>query len=138
MWKKIKDLLEKFSPWGCLIVSAFQFFNGSYIAGFGWLIASAMWWLEEEGERNFRELAQLFREHLDNDNDKEKEDELIKNISNPDLINIDHMDIDHILEIGRNFQNSDRWHGATYDTAKLLCDTIENLKKNLEKKHEVF
>ena len=137
MWKKIKEFLNNFSPWACLIVSTCQFFEGGFMGGIGWLIAGVMMWLEEEGERNFNELAQLFREHLDND--KKNEDELMKeNKFNPDLINIDHMDIDHILEIGRNFQNSDKWHGATYDTAKLLCDTIENLRKNGEKKHEVF
>ena len=32
-----------------------------------------------------------------------------------------------ILEIGRDLQKSDKWHGATYDTAKLLCDEIERL-----------
>ena len=106
------------------------------MGGFGWLIAGAMWWLQEESERDFKKLSQLFKDHLADD--KEKEDELNKNLSNSDSINIDHMDIDHILEIGRTFQNSDKWHGATYDTAKLLCDTIENLRKNVEKKHEVF
>ena len=136
MWKKIKYFLDKFSPWACLIVSACQFFESGFMGGIGWLMAGVMWWLEEEGERNFKELAQLFREHLDND--KKNEDELKENMFNPDLKNVDHMDIDHILKIGRDFQNSDKWHGATYDTAKLLCDTIENLRKNGEKKHEVF
>lgn len=136
MWKKIKEFLRNFSPWACLIVSTCLFFEGCFMGGIGWLMAGVMWWLEEEGERNFKELAQLFRDHLADD--KEKEDELIKNLSNPDLKNVDHMDVDHILKIGRDLQNSDKWHGATYDTAKLLCDTIENLRKNGEKKHEVF
>ena len=34
-----------------------------------------------------------------------------------------------ILEIGRDLQKSDKWHGATYDTAKLLCDEIERLAR---------
>lgn len=38
------------------------------------------------------------------------------------------LDIDHILAVGRELQASDTWHGATYDTAKLLCDTIEALR----------
>ena len=42
------------------------------------------------------------------------------------------MDIDHILEIGREFQMSDTWRGATYDTAKLLCDTIEMLRNKVK------
>ena len=137
MWKKIKDLLDKISPWACLFVSACQFLQCSYMGGFGWLIGGVMWWLEDEGERNFKELAQLFKDHLADD--KKNEDELMKeNMFNPDLTNVNHMDVDHILKIGRDLQNSDKWHGATYDTAKLLCDTIENLRKNGEKKHEVF
>jgi len=45
------------------------------------------------------------------------------------IINMKNMDIDHILKIGRDFQNTDTWHGAHYDTVKLLCDTIEYLRK---------
>ena len=38
--------------------------------------------------------------------------------------------IDLVLKIGRDFQYSDRnFRGATFDTAKLLCDTIERLAK---------
>ena len=29
-------------------------------------------------------------------------------------------------------QNSDKWHGAQYDTVKLLCDTIERLRDSKE------
>ena len=134
MWKKIKDLSDKFFPWGCLLVSACQFFQGSFVGGIGWLIAGVTWWLGGECESGLKKLTQLIKDHLA----VNKEDELIKNLPNPDLMDIDHMDIDHILKIGRDFQNSDRWHGATYDTAKLLCDTIENLRKNGERKHEVF
>ena len=46
------------------------------------------------------------------------------------IINFNNMDIDHILKIGRDFQNTDKWHGAHYDTVKLLCDTIEHLRKD--------
>ena len=131
MWKKIKASMDKLSPWACLFVSACQFLQGSCIGGVGWLLAGVTWWLGVECESDLKKLTQLFKEHLSDD--KEKEDKLIKNPSNPNLIDIDHMDIDHILKIGRDFQNSDRWHGATYDTAKLLCDTIENLRKWKEK-----
>ena len=46
------------------------------------------------------------------------------------IINMEYADIDHILKIGRDFQNTDTWHGAHYDTVKLLCDTIEHLRKH--------
>ena len=42
-------------------------------------------------------------------------------------------DVEQVLRIGRNFQNTDRWHGAHYDTVKLLCDTIEYLRDQLPK-----
>jgi len=45
------------------------------------------------------------------------------------IINMENMDIDHILKIGRDFQNTDTWRGAHFDTVKLLCDTIEHLRK---------
>lgn len=42
--------------------------------------------------------------------------------------------IKDILRIGRSFQDSDRvYRGATYETAKLLCDTIEMLNEALER-----
>ena len=89
MWKKINDLSNKFFPWGCLLVSACQFFEGSCVGGLGWLISGVMWWLQEESERDFKELSRLFElsrmfsEHLADD--KEKEDKLINNPSNQDL-----------------------------------------------------
>ena len=46
-----------------------------------------------------------------------------------------HLSTDRILEIGRELQNGDRWRGATYDTAKLLCDEIERLRR-IECHHE--
>ena len=40
---------------------------------------------------------------------------------------------DRILEIGRRFQQTDGdYRGATYETAKLLCDEIERLRDELE------
>ncbi len=41
--------------------------------------------------------------------------------------------VEHVLDIGRDFQNQDRLHGAHYDTVKLLCDTIEYLRDQLPK-----
>lgn len=55
----------------------------------------------------------------------------------------DHLPVEEVLRIGRDFQASDQFRGATFDTAKLLCDTIERLqeeiksmKSNLEKIQE--
>ena len=45
----------------------------------------------------------------------------------------DHLDVDHVLAIGRRFQNEDTWHGAHWDTVKLLCDTIEAMNAKIEK-----
>lgn len=59
-----------------------------------------------------------------------KENEKPKSNLDSTIINFNNMDIDHILKIGRDFQNTDKWHGAHYDTVKLLCDTIEHLRKN--------
>ena len=47
---------------------------------------------------------------------------------------IERRSIKDILRIGRSFQDSDKvYRGATYDTAKLLCDTIEMLSEALER-----
>lgn len=40
-------------------------------------------------------------------------------------------DVEHVLKVGREFQMQDSWRGAHYDTAKLLCDTIEYLYERL-------
>lgn len=39
--------------------------------------------------------------------------------------------VEDVLRIGRDFQKTDRLHGAHYDTVKLLCDTIEDLNEQL-------
>ena len=45
--------------------------------------------------------------------------------------------VDQVLKIGRDFQNQDNWHGAHYDTARLLCDTIVRLNGKLKGKENV-
>lgn len=42
-------------------------------------------------------------------------------------------DVEHVLKIGREFQMEDRMRGAHYDTAKLMCDTIEYLYERVPK-----
>lgn len=48
-----------------------------------------------------------------------------------DVALIEGMGVEKILKIGRDLQHSDPWRGATHDTAKLLCDTIEVLNEKL-------
>ena len=70
---------------------------------------------------NGKKLYELARKNIHN-REVEKRESAIIDSSN--------VDIDHILAIGRDLQNSDKWHGAQYDTVKLLCDTIERLRDN--------
>lgn len=46
--------------------------------------------------------------------------------------------VERVLEIGRDFQNEDKWHGAHWDTVKLLCDTIERLQGKSQQVEVVF
>ena len=46
------------------------------------------------------------------------------------------MGTSEILSIGRDFQNSDQFRGCTFETAKLLCDEIERLSKELDDARE--
>ena len=65
--------------------------------------------------------------HTDfNEDKKENEGRLFS----PDL------PVDQVLKIGRDFQDQDKWHGAHYDTARLLCDTIERLEQKLKEKEK--
>lgn len=54
------------------------------------------------------------------------------------IINMEYVDIDHILKVGRDFQNTDTWRGAHFDTVKLLCDTIEYLRKPWTRNCDVY
>ena len=71
-----------------------------------------------------KELSQIAEEYW-----KEKEEQPTSGRDSSSIINMEYVDIDHILKVGRDFQNTDTWRGAHYDTAKLLCDTIEHLRK---------
>lgn len=52
------------------------------------------------------------------------------------MVDDDRFSVEQVLEIGRRFQQEDRWHGAHFDTAKLLCDTIEKLYAEVKKCHK--
>jgi hypothetical protein len=54
------------------------------------------------------------------------------------MVDDDRFSVEEVLEIGRRFQQEDRWHGAHYDTAKLLCDTIEKLYAEVKKCHKAL
>lgn len=98
-----------------------EIITGSWFSGFGWGMA-AFWLFAYETEQvYFKELFDLARKSIHN-NEIERKAAIIDSSSN--------VDIDHILAIGRDLQNSDKWHGAQYDTVKLLCDTIERLRDN--------
>lgn len=104
-----------------------EIMTGSWLSGFGWGMA-AFWLFAFETEREyFKELLGLARNNT-HSSAIERKAAIIDSSSN--------VDIDHILAIGRDLQNSDRWHGAQYDTLKLLCDTIERLRDN-QKDEEV-
>ena len=93
---------------------------GSWFSGIGWGIA-AFWLFAYETEKAyFNELLELARKNILNSEIERK----------AAIIDSSNADIDHILAIGRDLQNSDKWHGAQYDTVKLLCDTIERLRDN--------
>lgn len=99
-----------------------EIITGSWFSGIGWG-AAAFWLFAYETEQEyFKELLELARKNI-HDNEIEKKSAII------DSSNVD---IDHILAIGRDLQNSDKWHGAQYDTVKLLCDTIERLRDKEE------
>lgn len=99
-----------------------EIITGSWFSGIGWGMA-AFWLFAFETEKTyFNELLELARKNI---HSKEIERESA-------IIDSDNIDIDHILAIGRDLQNSDKWHGAQYDTVKLLCDTIERLRDKEE------
>lgn len=94
--------------------------TGSWFSGIGWGFAAFWLWAYETEKEYFNELLELARKNIHSRKIERK----------VAIIDPGNVDIDHILAIGRDLQNSDRWHGAQYDTVKLLCDTIERLRDN--------
>jgi len=45
---------------------------------------------------------------------------------------------DDVLRIGRAFAATDTFRGAHFDTATLLCDTIEDLRSRIMKLHDAI
>ena len=104
-----------------------EIITGSWFSGIGWGMAAFWLWAFETEKTYFNELLELARKNIHSREIEERESAIL------DSSNVD---IDHILAIGRDLQNSDKWHGAQYDTVKLLCDTIERLRDN-QKDEEV-
>lgn len=132
---KISKIMDKCALFGYFIVAVCEFFQGFWFSGVGWCLAGLGWFAFDKEKDFFDQMSLIWKkatgEYLETI-DKLKADlakkEGIKDSASiwPEMKN---MDIDHILKIGRDFQNSDKWHGAHYDTVKLLCDTIEYLRK---------
>lgn len=120
--------------------------TNNWVAAIGWLFAAVGWRAFDKETNFYNELLSLYRNHLDNCQTKEEDykreiAELkyqeearkarIRELNNcaDDLKNAN---IDHILEVGRDFQMQDTFRGAQFDTAKLLCDTIVMLRSQVE------
>lgn len=104
-----------------------EIITGSWFSGIGWGMAAFWLFAYETEQAYFNELFELARKSIYN-SEIERKASIIDSSSNAD--------IDHILAIGRDLQNSDKWHGAQYDTVKLLCDTIERLRDKEENEKE--
>ena len=122
--------------------------TNNWVAAIGWLFAGVGWWSFDKESGFYDQLLSLYKNHLDKCQTKEEDykreiAELkyqeearktrIQKLNNcaDDLKNAN---IDHILEVGRDFQMQDTFRGAHFDTVKLLCDTIVMLRAQAEEK----
>ena len=127
------------------IIAVMEFASGNFVSGFGWCLAGVGWIAAATARKWVETFIGLYREHLEECEKRDKaykakiqeyEDKLSneKNTTKLEAFDVEHMSIDDVLKIGRDFQMSDTWRGATHDTAKLLCDTIEMLQNKLNKR----
>jgi hypothetical protein len=142
IWRTIGNWISTF---GYFVVAVLELSEGRFISGIGWILAGVGWWSFSKEQNYVETFIRLYRNHL---NECEKRDEAYKakikeyegklsnekNATKPTEFDVERMNIDDILRIGRDFQKSDTWRGATHDTAKLLCDTIEMLQNKLNKR----
>ena len=138
IWGTIGNWISTF---GYFVVAVLEFADGGFISGIGWCLAGVGWWAFSKEQNYVETFIRLYRNHL---NECEKRDEAYKakikeyegklsnerNTTKEAAFDVNMMSVDDILKIGRDFQKSDTWRGATHDTAKLLCDTIEMLRSN--------
>lgn len=118
--------------------------QGQLLAAVGWLFAAFGFYAMKKEHGFYKEIYDAYSEHLDKCEKRDMEyqkqiaDYKIRLAKSNDAersaaFDVEKLDIDHILKIGRDWQKSDTWRGATHDTAKLLCDTIEMLRDKLDK-----
>lgn len=140
-WSRALNVLQ-FLAFALFI--AFLMSQGNYVGALGWFFAAYAFYSVERLHGYYKELYEQYKGHLDK---CEKRDiEYQKQIADYEIrlaksndaersaaFDVEKLDIDHIIKIGRDWQKSDTWRGATHDTAKLLCDTIEMLRDKLDK-----
>lgn len=131
-----------------LIVGVVEFASGNFFSGVGWWFAGVGWITAIEEREWVETFIGMYRRHLDGCEKRDRaykakireyEDKLSSNEKNTTKsaeFDVEHMSIDDVLKIGRDFQKSDTWRGATHDTAKLLCDTIEMLRNKVKNEGE--
>lgn len=134
MSSKISKFMYNFSLVGYFIVAVCEFVQGSWFSGVGWCLAGIGWYAFEEERRFFDQANAIYRKCAEEYEDRidklvAEKNKQPKSGLDSSIINMENMDIDHILKVGRDFQNTDTWRGAHFDTVKLLCDTIEHLRK---------
>lgn len=134
MSSKISKFMDKFATVGYFIVAVCEFVQGSWFSGVGWCLAGVGWYAFGEERKFFDQANAIYRKCVKEYEDRidkleAEKNEQPKSSLDSSIINMENMDIDHILKVGRDFQNTDTWRGAHFDTVKLLCDTIEHLRK---------
>lgn len=147
---------EKKSNWclnilfyGSIMVMAIWLFASSNCAaGIAWVFAAVGWWSFDKESGFYDQLLSLYKNHLDKCQTKEEDykreiaelkyQEEARKTRIQELNNcaddLKNANIDHILEVGRDFQMQDTFRGAHFDTVKLLCDTIVMLRAQAEEK----
>ena len=140
-WSRTLDVLQ-FLAFAAFIV--FLSLEGNYVAALGWFFAAYAFYSTQKEHEYYQQIYDMYLEHLnkcekrDIAYQKQIADYKIRLAKSNDaersaVFDVEKLDIDHILKIGRDWQKSDTWRGATHDTAKLLCDTIEMLRDKLDK-----
>ena len=144
----ISRKLDGFATFVLFVTCVVEFASSNWFSGLGWLCAGCGWLAFDAEQDFFESLKETYRMSLEecegrirklmSDLAKKDGEEQPKSSLDSSIINMENMDIDHILKVGRDFQNTDKWHGAQYDTAKLLCDTIEHLRKRGTRNCDVY
>ena len=140
--KKSNRCLNTLFYGSIMVMSVWLFASANYAAGIAWVFAGVGWWAFDKEQRFYDQLLSLYKNHLNKC--EAREDEYKKTIAeleqkeeakktrirelNNCSDDLKYADIDHILEVGRDFQMQDNFRGAQFDTVKLLCDTIEMLR----------